>query len=178
MSIYGGVVTEGKCGIKMERLTPLPSILYIVIYQTTNPQIIINNINHKKIKVMLKANELRIGNYYMFADSDGIVCRQVKEIKHNQFGLLSDYDGVNFEICRPLNITEEWLPKFGFTIKDTQYAYLNLPNKGAYIYINHNGTGIALENDEFELSYPIELKYIHQLQNLYFALTNTELTIK
>ena len=126
---------------------------------------------------MLKANELRIGNYYMFADYEGIVYRSIQEIKHNQFGLIGDCDGTNFEICKPIPLTQEWLSKFGFTIKDTQYAYLNLPNKGAYIYINHNGTGIALENDEFELSYPIELKYVHQLQNLYFALTGEELVV-
>ena len=109
---------------------------------------------------MLKANELRIGNYVYFKDTL----------------LKFEFDsGWNFDYIKPIPLTQEWLSKFRFTIKDTQYAYLNLPNKGAYIYVNHNGTGIALENDEFELSYPIELKYVHQLQNLYFSLTGIEL---
>ena len=61
----------------------------------------------------MNANELRIGNFYMFADNDGIVYRGVKEIKHNQFGFESDYDGVNFGICRPIPLTIHWLIRFG-----------------------------------------------------------------
>lgn len=128
----------------------------------------------------MKASELRIGNYYMFADSDGIVYRQVQEIKHNQFGLLSDYDGVNFEICRPIQITEEWLLKLGFE----RQAYFD----GNYVIKNKDGYCNSIKNNDGEWCYNNdvsdancyfvrELKYIHQLQNLYFALTDEELTV-
>jgi hypothetical protein len=78
----------------------------------------------------------------------------------------------------PVLLTNEWLLKLGFSVRDDKYAHKNLPRPGAYLYINHNGTGIAIENEEgFELCYSVELHYVHQLQNLYFVLTGEELTI-
>lgn len=78
----------------------------------------------------------------------------------------------------PVLLTNKWLLKLGFTVRDDKYAHLNLPSSGAYIYINQSGTGVALENEEgFELCYSVELKYVHQVQNLYFTLTGKELII-
>jgi hypothetical protein len=118
----------------------------------------------------MKASELRIGNYYMFADNDGIVCRQVKEIKHNQFGLLSDYDGVNFENCRPLNLTEDWLFKFGF--KGTEGYYYDSEIGAIEFYYEEEILVCDIYNYRNE-----SVEYVHQLQNIFFALTNKELKI-
>jgi hypothetical protein len=110
----------------------------------------------------MDAKELRIGN-----------C--VKEIKHNFNGVVraSDY---HFEAIEdneidlfPIPLTEEWLLKFGFEKFITKDIYPTFAlndfnwNDGilyivGYSFINH-------------------IKYVHQLQNLYFALTNEELTI-
>ena len=115
----------------------------------------------------MEAKELRIGNWYMFADNEGICYRTIKEIKHNEFGFVSDFDGVNFGICKPIPLTEEWLLKFGFEITD------NFQTKDRFQ--THKQDGIFW----FEYGYiVVELNYVHQLQNLYFALTGEELTIK
>jgi len=128
----------------------------------------------------MKASELRIGNYYMFADYNGIVYRQVQEIKHNQFGLLSDYDGVNFEICRPIEITVEWLLKLGFEYHSFDKNYV-IKNKDGYCNSIKNNDGEWCYNNDISDAncyFIRELKYIHQLQNLYYALNEEELTIK
>lgn len=124
----------------------------------------------------MKANELRIGNFYQYAGYDGIIYTQVKEIKHNQFGLLGDFDGTNFEICKPIPLTEEWLLKFGFKyslkfndfmFKDQNDVFEIKPYKNGFL-----NSVIWHYNEILQ-----EIKYVHQLQNLYFALTGEELTI-
>ena len=127
----------------------------------------------------MESLELRIGNYYMFADYEGIVYRQVREIKNNLFGLIGDYDGTNFEICRPIPLTEEWLLKFGFHRHHADYSndviYIkNIDSNNGFewgVYPNELGSGIQIKNR-------ILLRYVHQLQNLYFALIGEELTFK
>ena len=73
-------------------------------------------------------------------------------------------------------LTEEWLLKFGFNfVKSTHdeaecYDYFyNL------LYLNMANHSISI-NGKCVLSFIPD--YIHQLQNLYFALTGEELTIK
>ena len=127
----------------------------------------------------MESLELRIGNYYMFADYEGIVYRQVREIKNNLFGLIGDYDGTNFEICRPIPLTEEWLLKFGFHRHHADYSndviYIkNIDSNNGFewgVYPNELGSGIEIKNR-------ILLRYVHQLQNLYFALIGEELIFK
>jgi hypothetical protein len=69
----------------------------------------------------------------------------------------------------PIPLTEEWLLKLGFK------------NEHNPIYFSIDGFYIEYKNDEFttevgECSYLV-LEYVHQLQNLYFALTGEELVI-
>lgn len=128
----------------------------------------------------MKANDLRIGNYYMFADYDGIVYRQVKQIKYNEFGLLSDYDGVNFDICRPIPITEEWLLKFGFDYQSSDKNYVVKSKQENNNSIKKIEGDWCYNNDYSDAGcyFVRELRYIHELQNLYYALNEEELTIK
>lgn len=77
----------------------------------------------------------------------------------------------------PITITEDWLLMFGFERTETDtggnYSYYN-----GVIYL-HSDFSLSLFNghsDENDTPYfSPELKYIHQLQNLYFALTGEEL---
>ena len=124
----------------------------------------------------MKATDLRIGNYYQYAGNGGIVYTQVQAIKYNQFGLLSDFDGTNFEICKPIPLTEEWLLKFGFkahTYEDEVFGYF-LNDFG---YINEYQFRIRNFIDFEGIIIPKAIKTVHQLQNLYFALTGEELTL-
>ena len=132
----------------------------------------------------MKASELRLGNYYMFADYNSIVFRKVREIKTNQFGLIGDYDGVNFEICKPIELTEEWLIKFGFE-KNIDYEQINEYGKlsesngrrGVGLYLIDNSEWLITFREDVGCGWNDlnEINYVHQLQNIYFALTGDEL---
>ena len=135
----------------------------------------------------MKANELRIGNWInclKIVDGD-----KIREISCWDFGT---YLSTNPEYYSPIPLTEEWLLKFGFEKRD--YNRYRLMFQGSFIQLHNvdesdgepytsdgNCTDwvcfYALEGDEIitPLCYP---NYVHQLQNLYFALTGEELVLK
>jgi hypothetical protein len=119
----------------------------------------------------MKATELRIGNFYQCVGECGLYYKQVEAIKHNQFGFLSDFDNTNFENARAITITEQWLLKFGF--------YKNIDTQ----FFEKNGYQIDLSVIKCLFYFPSngdwykEIEYVHQLQNLWFSLTEEELII-
>lgn len=136
----------------------------------------------------MQANELRIGNYVYSKSFEEI--RQVGEI--NSRGSVSYirentscYDGTSFkDDAQPIVLTEEWLIRLGFR----SYTDTNPCIENQNIYRNGK---LAIEyrmksfrvlwydaNDDYGTSICLVVNYIHQLQNLYFALTRNELTIK
>ena len=148
----------------------------------------------------MKATELRIGNLVTinnellpetkneiykvyglnakfdlsFPDSSGVVSlNHTKSIR-----IYSQFD----EFIEPIPLTEEWLLKFGFE-KD-EYAkdfrlgkywvenrYFDSYEKSMFLF------GCYQFNKIYITSNVDVLKYVHELQNLYFAITGEELTI-
>jgi len=124
----------------------------------------------------MKAQDLRIGNYYQYAGNSGIIYARVKGIKQNEFGFFSDLDGVNFGICKPIPLTEEWLEKFGIDFSiEKEWHQLTFTIKGLLFE-----TASSMEGFTYNLCFDnmINIKHVHQLQNLYFCLYGEELTIK
>lgn len=127
---------------------------------------------------MVKANELRIGNLVEYTF---IGIRQIESG--------ADIDHV-FEAGRmPILLTEEWLERVGFEKRHKYWEPFVGDARGAWfdrgeivVMILKNGKGIyraiPTNGDEFGYIDGPEIKYSHQLQNLYFALTGEELTIK
>jgi len=86
----------------------------------------------------------------------------------------------------PIPITEEWLLRFGFEKKEKSNLYLisihefNL--KKLCVYLDINNCTIAMvdyfSNLEKTELFPLNYKYIHQLQNLFYSITQTELQCK
>jgi hypothetical protein len=126
----------------------------------------------------MKANELRIGNLVLDDTSENImIVSRIESVDYTewnsgdqynicclQFGTRETYYDGNF---KPIPLTEEWLLKFDFEITN------NFQTKDRFQ--THIQDGIIW----FEYGYiVIELKYVHQLQNLYFALIGEELTFK
>lgn len=112
----------------------------------------------------MKANELRIGNYLKWKDESQIA--QIRYILKEAIGLEDDIPSdlaTDLDFFEPIPLTEEWLLKFGFR-ESNKYLVkyrLGLKKRGDnYFYDN------------------ISIQYVHSLQNLYFALTDEELTIK
>lgn len=106
----------------------------------------------------MKANELRIGNYIL--DNLGGILK-IKSISTES----------DFSHIKPIQLTEEWLLKFGFEWKN-----FAMRNGRISIRNSDNKYHIHLTN-EAASTITIQIKYVHQLQNLYFALTGEELTI-
>lgn len=116
----------------------------------------------------MKAEDLRIGNYVYRLDIGNVLC--VDEISSSGDVRFKDIEDSIFQIedIKPIPLNEEWLLKFGF-VKD------KLTNFDWY-------------KDDFEIHLPNyfkwkdsnlnKIKHVHQIQNLYYALTNKELTIK
>jgi hypothetical protein len=116
----------------------------------------------------MKANELRIGNYYY---GDVLFPSEYNVITANDLVEL-DSDPLD-DYYQPLPLTEEWLIKFGFE----SFHKRDFKKKGLFI-TTYFATPQTLVDDDFGNKRVLELKYVHQLQNLYFALTNEELTMK
>ena len=138
---------------------------------------------------MIESKELRINNIvYSNLEQKEVVLNGVNKI-HGMYGDSSFHSLDGF---KPIPITEEWLLEFGFTpttcsdkpiwsenYHDLTYYDLKL-SKDKYTDLSLLSSYIENENITVEL-FPYEVfkyKYVHQLQNLYFALTNEELTIK
>lgn len=137
---------------------------------------------------MITANELRIGNlvtykgdifniwsignnstpnkesYYVCLDSQ----RSDKHLK-----------GISIQDISPISLTEEWLLKFGFNESASgNYHEIKLTNRSSLFKIIDDDF-ITMEiggdmPDETELKH---IKYVHQLQNLFFALSGKELEV-
>lgn len=67
----------------------------------------------------------------------------------------------------PIEITENWLVNLGFEKNITDWN----------IIWTKKEFGLSFEDNKYEFAYSIskEVKYIHELQNLYFAITGEEL---
>jgi hypothetical protein len=119
----------------------------------------------------MKANELRIGNWIHILDSD---C-DYKLMNTDDLSLVDCGSG-----SEGIPLTEEWLEKLGFFDK----------YKSVHTRWSKNGFSIQQASDEddeggsipvkqeFSYEFKYDIKYVHQLQNLYFALTGEELVIK
>jgi len=136
----------------------------------------------------MDAKELRIGNLVNQGPRYGDCCIEAYELYQysmfikNPIGV-ADY----YKDWKPIPLTEEWLVKFGFDIKNGVskldfskhhlecFDQLVFNLKDNYNYCLKQWRGEML--DAWYISEK-EVKYIHQLQNLYFALSGEELTIK
>jgi hypothetical protein len=115
----------------------------------------------------MKATELRIGNLVDYKIVD-------KLDERKEWFEPCEIDAVDLQVIdsdyQPIQLTEEWLLKFGF--KQTFISKIHLTfSKGSFHLLKRvNHIQIWYES--------IDVKYVHELQNLYYALTNQELTIK
>ncbi len=124
----------------------------------------------------MKATELRIGN--LITANFGMGYEQQETVDADTFDRF-DSDHVTFDA---IPLTEEWLLKFGFTVG--RESDLDLPplkfyrkeehynGKTAHLFVSDYG-----DDSHYDIPLP-HIKYIHQLQNLYYSLTGEELTLK
>ncbi len=137
----------------------------------------------------MESRELRIGNlFYPVNDinlpkevpfivySIGI---SLNGIKYNQsLNTIKKPFTFKFSDVAGIPLTEEWLKRAGFKFDEDDMIYPHLPILGElrYAKIEKDSEKICLKDGD-DSRIGIELKFVHQLQNLYFALTGTELEI-
>lgn len=118
---------------------------------------------------MLRAEELRLKNW-IARGGNGEYYQATAET-------ISDLENGHIKPTG-IPLTEEWLEKFGFKITDG-HNNIRLYAREQEDNVNFVLTDYRkpkLEGIRFNAHYVFE--YVHQLQNLYFALTSKELTIK
>jgi hypothetical protein len=129
----------------------------------------------------MEAKELRIGNWVnSWRISGDWIPKQIESGKEIDFVFMQEEN----IIYKPIQLTEEWLLKMGFEKDDNYYTSYRLDE--GYITVK------AEDNDWDDLCLDVFIKtadmdkefyltaieHVHSLQNLYFALTGEELTIK
>lgn len=122
---------------------------------------------------MINAKELRIGNLIGFGEK----YFQVHEIQEKCFYVLGE-KGVELKNTvaelRPIPLTEKWLVKFGFekTNESEEVEWYRLNNFEIAIHEEDNQVYFVFQHMVLRF-----IKSVHQLQNLYFSLTGSELTV-
>jgi hypothetical protein len=119
---------------------------------------------------MIKTNGYSIGNYITYLDElyviNGITYEELNPDKWRiHFRTLngSSSNTKSLSWIKPIPLTPEWLERCGFEFAPSVGYYVyELPNKPQGIDSIKVGSGV----------------FLHQLQNLYFALTGEELQIK
>ena len=128
----------------------------------------------------MKVEELRIGNWI----KDG---HEFEQIKIEHLVCLSS-GRCEFD---PIPLTEEWLLKFGFDkgnykeinekhfVKKSNTIKVIISGVGFWdVYTDYNPYQITFSNGLNVITDNRGVNHVHQLQNLYFALTGEELTLK
>lgn len=130
----------------------------------------------------MKPQDLRIGNYINALDDyDQAIASQVIALSSgdadiDEYGNRILFYTLNGEYapdqCKieGVKITEEWLVKFNFDL-----GWIIEHNTESFCLIQQGVNYYYSADMHHHTSRPIE--YIHQLQNLYFALTGKELSI-
>ena len=128
----------------------------------------------------MKSSELRIGNLAQ-DEMSGAIIRVSGITTENQSFYVIDRDKYplpNGWKAVPIPLTEEWLVRFGFAIDTSKHGELatlkndfELWKSNGWKEWNLQTGGYDAESNDFS----VDLKYVHQLQNLYFALTGEEL---
>lgn len=126
----------------------------------------------------IQKQDLRIGNW-IFDAGDEQKNFQIEQICKDSDGFSGYYvvfrngsfkSSISSDLIQPIVLTPEILEKCGF--KTPEMYQDTVKFKDGVMLDLHRGKILLRDNDR------IELMYLHQLQNLYFALTGEELEVK
>lgn len=116
----------------------------------------------------MKGTELRPGNYVLDLPSNehkivyGVSHVEGFDVAYVHYE--NEFDQPATFLIQPILLTMDWLEKFGFTGTDLGNYTIELSNGNFFILFCLE----PIANDIF---------YVHQLQNLYYALTGKELVL-
>lgn len=129
---------------------------------------------------MIPSRQLQLGNYVL--DEQGEVFRidAMDFVRDGYDCKLIEYIGVDRRTLyslesHPIPLTEDWLVRFGFEKsqgglrKKLRFGQISAPIIDTHIKLWYHYYGTSIIND---------IIYVHQLQNLYYALTHQELKLQ
>ena len=136
----------------------------------------------------MTASELRLGNLVkvgknaLHSDGGSKEIYEISELKKDVVHFKGFHAGEFYKDIEPIPLTEEWLLKFGFryiTEYSERYDGFAYVLDLGFIIIGNGvmGGDIIIFNSERK-STGKTIEYVHQLQNLFFALTGEELKLK
>jgi len=131
----------------------------------------------------MKLAHLRIGNLIYYNGNKNelglITAIESYIIKPKGFVKLNFRNDKTYDLdqINPIPLTKEWLFNFGF-VHDTYGNFSLELNKDVFLVLYMNEIAKLQQFVSIaEHTISIKIEFIHQLQNLYFVLTETELTI-
>jgi hypothetical protein len=114
-------------------------------------------------------NDFRLGNYIQ--DKYG----NLKSVEALSASLgIEVKGGIPFEIYEPISLNSEWLLGLGFCACGTSWLHISE---------HFSGFDVQLMDDQYFLNtdglpFSNGFTYVHQLQNLYYAMTGRELRVE
>lgn len=121
----------------------------------------------------MKASELRIGNYFHGdvlcpSEYEVITAKEILDLNDDP---LDDY-------YQPIPITEEWLIKLGFIQVFGLYNNFKVKAGDYWNSVKFIDGEWCYNNDDSDAGcyFVTTIEYVHELQNLYYAINKAELT--
>lgn len=129
----------------------------------------------------MKVQELRIGNYVYNGKLHKSRAYTISELRDEVAFFVEDFGimGEFYKDIKPIFLDELWLEKLGFKnvgLYGNRFEYKDKIDTHLFV-IESDGFNLYPQID-FQYCCLTELKYVHQLQNLFFAITGEELILK
>ncbi len=122
----------------------------------------------------MDARELRIGNFVKLNEKEFTIIHEILEVGMTcKTKSLGQKDYYEIEDLTPIPLTEEWLLKFGFDLNSDHFIGEVWGIEGNNYYFCISCKSYTFVHSSFNT----RIEYVHQLQNLYHALTGKELEI-
>lgn len=126
----------------------------------------------------MEAIELRLGNYVMYYGGSDIPSHREVDL----FTIDAVLRGHSHDFG-PIPLTYSWMKKLGFDTMDYEVDVIEW-GMSDDPYFSIEQAGVPPEDKPYMFTYDvgmgeteIEVKYVHELQNLYFAIKRKELAI-
>lgn len=145
-----------------------------------------------KFTGMIQTNELRIGDFFWDSEWRIQTVYTIHETVVNESwtgpfpdGNYKLNEGYSEDDMTPIPLTPEWLERCGFEAFNNEGIYARKFHAQGELILFSTDSPVAKSNDfpPGKIYYMFSsvahfIDHLHQLQNLYFALTGEELTIK
>jgi len=119
----------------------------------------------------MTAIELRIGNLIQWISTGNTdVVKDIVTLDKRE----ANVNNVSISDCIGIELTRDWLLKFGFVYRGIYYHFPNNDIFKLEQYKNKNSFWLRHGSESIDCT---RINHVHQLQNLYFALTSEELQL-